>query len=92
MTHKAIKRFQIDGQIRDDSDIARLREQYVKLLVNQMRDEGYVQVLDLTPAFSIEYDKTKSTYKFLLTMHGVFYGKVRARELYGVANSREVPV
>lgn len=91
MTHKAIKRFQIDGFIRDDSDLARLREQYVKLLVTQMRDSGYVQVLDLSPAFAIEYDQAKSGYKFLLTMHGVYYGK-RAREIYGISNSREIPI
>lgn len=91
MTHKAIKRFQIDGSIKDEKDIPRLKDQYVKILVEQMRDSGYVQVLDLTPAFSTQYDSVKQKFDFLLTMHGVYYGN-KAKTLYGVSDAREVPL
>jgi hypothetical protein len=92
MTHKAIKRFQMDGNINDDSDISRLREQYIKILTDQMRDEGYVRLLDLDPAWTIVYDHKTEHYSFLLTVHGVHYGKTKAAKLYGISNAREVPL
>jgi hypothetical protein len=90
VTHKAIKRFQMDGIIKDDKDIPRLREQYIKLMIDDMRGRGYVQHLDVAPAFSVSYNSEKSNYSFLLTIHGVYYGPNRAKELYGITNSREI--
>ena len=90
MTHKVIKRFQLEGQISDDSDIVRLRQQHINLLVAQMRDEGYVPVLDLDPAVALDFKGM--SYDFLITMHGVYYGKAKAKVIYGVAGNREVPM
>ena len=92
MTHKAIKRFQLDGIIGDDADLPRLHEQHFNMIINQMRYDGYVQLLDVEPAFSIEYDKTKQNYKFLLTVQGVYVGKVKAKSVYGISKNREVPI
>ena len=76
MTHKKIKRFQIEVEFLDDSDIIRIRNQYENLLTSQMRDAGYIRVLDIDPAFSVEF--TGETWKFVMTIHGIYVGKKKA--------------
>ena len=89
MTHKKIKRFQINVEFLDDSDIIRIKNQYENLLISRMRDEGYVRVLDIDPAFSIEF--SGETWKFLMTIHGVYVGKRKAWQLEGITQNKLVP-
>lgn len=88
MTHKQIKRFQIDVEFLDDSDIIRIRNQYENLLTSQMRDAGYIRVLDIDPAFSVEF--TGETWKFLMTIHGIYVGKKKAWQLEGITQNKTV--
>lgn len=81
--HKKIERFGFDGQIRDDSDFIRLRAQYESLVVHQMRDDGYVPVLDLGPMWSTQYNKDE-TYSFDLTVYGVYVGRKKAWTIEGM--------
>jgi hypothetical protein len=74
--HKRIKRFELEGQILDDSCIPRLREEYIRLLNTQMRMSGYVPRIDIDPDFSIEY-KTHY-YLFKLSVYGSYVGKRNA--------------
>ena len=70
MTHRKIKRFQIEVQFDDNSRLISLRPQYENLLTQDMRGKGYVRVLDIDPAFSVEF--TGETWKFLMSIHGVY--------------------
>ena len=88
MTHKQIKRFQVEVEFIDDSDIIRIRNQYENLLTSQMRDSGYVRVLDIDPAFSVEF--TGETWRFLMTIHGIYVGKKKAWQLEGIAQNKPV--
>lgn len=88
-THKRIKRFQIDVEFLDDSDMIRLRAQYESLLVHDMRSKGYVRILDIDPAFSVEF--TGETWKFKLTIHGVYVGKRKACQLEGITQNKLIP-
>ncbi len=88
MTHKKIKRFQIEVEFIDDSDIIRIRNQYENLLTSQMRDSGYVRVLDIDPAFSVEF--TGETWKFLMTIHGIYVGKKKSWQLEGITQNKPV--
>lgn len=89
MTHKIIKRFQIDVEFLDDSDMIRLKAQYESLLVQDMRSKGYVRVLDIDPAFSVEF--TGETWKFLMTIHGVYMGKKKAWLSEGITQGKLIP-
>ena len=91
MTHKRIKRFQINVEFLDDSDIIRIKHQYESLLVHDMRDKGYVRVLDIDPAFSVEYNSEKDIYNFIFTMHGVYVGKAKACQLDGISQGKLIP-
>jgi len=89
MTHKRIKRFQIEVQFHDNAQIISLRPQYENLLVQDMRGKGYIRVLDIDPAFSIEF--TGETWRFLMTLHGVYVGKKKAWQLEGITQNKLIP-
>jgi len=89
-THKQIKRFQLEGKIADDSDFPRLRSQYINMLFYNMRTKGFVPVLDLDEAWSTSFNGT--SYDFVLTVHGVYYGPKQARLIYGLSGNKEIPM
>ena len=91
MTHRQIHRFQVNGIIGDDAGFARLRNQYENILTLQMRRKGYVRVLDIDPAFSVEYNSEKDIYNFVFTMHGVYVGKAKACQLDGISQGKLIP-
>ena len=85
--HKKIERFGFDGQIKDDSAFPRLRAQYESLVVHQMRDDGYVPVLDLGPLWSTKYQVKTDLYEFDLTVYGVYVGRRKAFSIEGMDGS-----
>jgi hypothetical protein len=89
MTHKNIKRFQIEVQFKDDSDMIRLRAQYESLLSHDMTNKGYVKVLDIDPAFSVEFNG--ETWKFLMSIHGIYVGKRKAKGYSGWSQGKLIP-
>jgi hypothetical protein len=91
LTHKRIKRFQIDGILKDDSDIIRLRKEYELVLIESMREDGYIRVLDIDPAFSVSYNQEENIWSFVLTIHGVYVGKVKAWQIEGCSNGKMLP-
>jgi hypothetical protein len=89
MTHKTIKRFQIRVEFLDDSDMIRVKAQYESLLSQDMRSKGYARVLDIDPAFSVEF--TGETWKFLMTIHGVYVGKKKSWLSEGWTQGKLIP-
>lgn len=89
MTHRKIRRFQIDVRFQDNSQLISLRPQYENLLIQDMRGKGYVRVLDIDPAFSVEF--TGETWKFLMSIHGVYVGKKKAWQLEGITQGKSIP-
>ncbi len=84
--HKRIKRFELTGQIADDSFILRMKEQYIKLLSELMRDEGYVQRIDIDPDWSLSYEDNH--YEFRLSIYGSYIGKREAACIDGLDKNR----
>lgn len=84
---KQIHNFTVSGVIKDDSHLIQAREHYERLLVQQMRDGGYVPVLDMSPQFNLMYVQMKNQYAFNLTMFGVFVGKKKASLLEGFSGT-----
>ncbi len=90
--HKSIKTFRLDGIIKDDSAIGRLRLEVAKLKIEEMREEGYVPRLDIDPNFTIQYNHTKDYYEFTLTVYGTYVGKKRAQCTQGIDGTSIVPI
>lgn len=88
---KNIHNFTVSGSIKDDSQIIKAREHYERLLVQQMRDGGYVPILDMLPQFNIKYIERTTGFAFVLTMFGVFVGKKKAQQLEGFSGQEFIP-
>jgi hypothetical protein len=89
MNHKPIKRFQVEAQFGDDSDIPRIKYQYEGMLTHNMRNKGYVRILDIDTNFSIEF--TGETWAFLMTLYGVYVGKKKAWLSEGITQGKLIP-
>jgi hypothetical protein len=96
MTHKKIKRFQQHGRVRDKKYLEGIRSRGSNELMQTMRDSGYVPVLDVQPAWSVWLREQNpdggQVFAYLLTIQGVYYGKKRARNIYGVLGQDEIPM
>lgn len=85
MQHRQVKRFQEKGRIADDSDFIRTRETLDKLMIESMREEGYIPILDLGPFWSTALDGDH--YSFVLSYYGVFVGREKAWKILGMDGS-----
>ena len=88
--HKTIKRFYIDGVIHDDSMIGRLREEYIRLLISEMKLSGYVPRIDLDPDFTIGYNETKNFFEFQLSIQAVYAGKRKSKWIAGIDGTNPI--
>ena len=86
MTHRRIKRFQVQVEFHDNSQLISLKPQYENLLIQDMRGKGYIRVLDIDPAFSVEF--TGESWKFLMTLHGVYVGRRKAWLSEGITQGK----
>jgi hypothetical protein len=89
--HKSIKTFTIDGIIKDDAAIGRLRLEFERLQILQMRELGYVQRLDIDSNFTIQYNNTKEYFEFILTIYGTYLGKRKSQCIMGIDGTLLVP-
>lgn len=88
--HKQPKRFGFSGKIDDDSSIPRLREEYERLILEEMEETGYVPILDFGPFFSTEL--SGGNYKFIISMFGMYVGRKKVCQYMGVdSNGRLYP-
>jgi hypothetical protein len=89
MIHRSIKKFQVGVEFADDSDMIRIKNQFENLITHDMRIKGYARVLDIDPAFSVEF--TGETWKFLMTIHGIYVGKKKAWQSEGITQGKLIP-
>jgi hypothetical protein len=90
--HKPIKTFTLDGIIKTDSAIGRLRNELTQMKIEEMREVGYVQRLDISPNFTIQYNLEKDYFEFKLTVYGTHIGKRRAKWITGVDGTTLIPI
>jgi len=88
--HKPIKRFHLEGDIYDDASIIRLKSEYIKILIMEMRFSGYVPRIDIDPDFTIEYNVKAEIFKFELSMHGIYVGKKKSEWIQAVDGTRVI--
>lgn len=82
--HKKIKQFSLNGQIHDESSIPRLKGEYIRLIVTEMRETGYSPRFDIEPDFTIEYIEDKEYFHFELSVYGVYVGKRNSKWIVGI--------
>lgn len=75
--HERIRRFTQEGDLGTD-DFEKQKDLHRIYLEDRMRYDGYVPQLDCGLHWSTEYMVKSRTFKFKLTMYGIFVGKERA--------------
>jgi hypothetical protein len=88
--HKPIQKFFLDGVIDDDSQIARFKSEYIKLLYLEMKIAGYVPRLDIDPDFTISYNEKRECFGFMLSVYGTYVGKKKSEWIIGVDGTRVI--
>lgn len=81
----------MQGQIHDDAAIPRLRLEYERLIESNMREQGYVPILDLDIQFSLLYDEPQDLYEFDIVVYGVYVGKKKAHLYEGFSGQSLIP-
>lgn len=87
--HRPIKRFQAAVEFKDDSEMIRIKNQYENVLTHDMKLKGYARILDMDPAFSVEF--TGETWRFLMTLHGIYVGKKKSWQSQGITQGKLIP-
>ncbi len=88
--HKPIKRFGLDGIINDDSAIYRLQQEYIRLLVSEMRLSGYAPRFDIDPQFTLSYNEHKNYFEFTLSVYGIYIGRKKSEWILGIDETKPV--
>ena len=88
--HKPLKRFYINGIIQDEALLGRLKIEYVRLLVSEMRLSGYVPRIDIDPDFTLRYNDSKDFFEFELSVHGVYAGKRKSEWIAGIDGTNPI--
>lgn len=83
--HDSIKRFHLNGTVTSDKFVT-TRENLIKEVEDEMRDEGFVPVLDLIPQFTREYNPDDGTFVFELSVYGVEVGEEESWNIVGVTH------
>ena len=91
MTAQMIRRFQMRGLLVEDAFVQLHDNQtHGRIIINMMKDEGYVPLLDVNPVFRTSYiggDK----YEFSYTMQGVYVGRDKAWQTEGMLDGKLIP-
>jgi len=86
IVHKGIKRFELEGEIYDESSIPRIKNEHIFMLTMMMKTKGYLVRYDIDPDFTIVYNG--KSFDFKLSVYGVFVGKKRAQWFDGVDKNK----
>jgi hypothetical protein len=62
----------------------RLKDEYRKLILTQMKIAGYVPRVDIPEDFTIGYNKKKEYFEFELSIYGIYVGKRKSEWILGV--------
>jgi hypothetical protein len=65
-----------------------MKQEYIKLLSDSMKESGYVIRLDIEPDWSIQY--TGNHYEFILSVYGSYIGKRNAACIDGLDKNRPI--
>lgn len=88
--HDNIKKFFYDGELSDDDNIVETKERLIHHLETQMRDNGFVPVLDMDPQFTLDYKPEDEKYIFDLSIYGVKVGVQQSWQISGVMNGKPI--
>jgi len=88
---KSIKPFWLEGEFIDDSHAIYAKINAEKTILHQIRDAGYLRVLDLDPFWIIRYDEALNRWFFDMTIYAIHVGKKKACQYEGLSQGKLIP-
>jgi hypothetical protein len=89
--HDEVTRFPLEGVLTDKLNLAQHKERMVHFLEGDMRDNGFVPLLDMEPHYTQSYDPAGEHFVFKLSVYGVFVGKEKAWDVSGMMSGKIIP-
>ncbi len=71
----------MEGILYDEAHTDRLKQEYLALLMLQMKADGYVVRADIDPDWTMEYIGSRKGFKFKLSVYGCYVGKKKAQQV-----------
>jgi hypothetical protein len=88
--HRPIRKFNFGGLISDEAFVPRLKTEYVRLLISEMKLNGYAQRLDIDIDFTIQFNSKKQHFEFEITVYGIYVGKKKAQWITGIDGTKVI--
>ena len=83
MSYRKIHKVKLVGTALDVESIARVRADLEHDLIEQQRELGRVQLLDITPLLDTKFDPETEEFTFRIVMHFVYVGRTTAKRYIG---------
>ena len=65
----------MDGVILDNAKVNRIKNEYMNLLIEDMREQGYVVRIDVYPDVTTEFINDKEGFKIMVSIYGIHVGR-----------------
>lgn len=88
--NKNLKAFTMHFEFQDSAVFVKKQDQYVKVIHDHMRGDGYIPLLDLSPYITVDYKDEK--FNYTVTSHGLYVGRKKAWETQGWLNGKLMPI
>lgn len=89
MTAQMIRRWTYVGEYAE-TKLIQTRQTLTNAMVSEMKDEGFVPLLDVNPVWSTDY-LGGERFRYVFTMQGVYVGKERAWQTAGMMDGKLIP-
>lgn len=89
--NRKIKAFGHDGEFLDDSVAMIARVAAENAVLHEMRDKGYVRVLDLDVGWYTQYESRSNKWEYAIRAYGIYVGKRKAKECEGWTQGKLIP-
>lgn len=88
--HEEIKRFGHEGVVAGSVDVIEFKQNMVRWVEAEMKDEGFIPALDIEVQYTQDYSAADDTYKYRLSIYGLYVGRDKAWDAVGVMNGRTI--
>lgn len=89
--HDEVTKFPLEGVLTDKLNLAQHKERMVHFLEGDMRDRGYVPLLDMEPHYTQSWNNDEGHFTFKLSVYGVYVGKDKAWDVSGMMSGKIIP-
>ncbi len=87
---KRAKTYKINGEAKDQEWIVNNRAKLESYMVDDMREHGYIPILDADTGLKWDYNAEKGTFNFSLEAKAYRVGKQRAKQITGIILSQGI--